>query len=263
MNQPSKLTRARALEIASLDQASGRRKLGQFRIEGWRAVESAIKSQIPLLEVIVRTDLANDTRLEPVRESGLEITAASTRTTSKLTNVVNDQGIVGVASIPIPDTTSLTSLRSIVALDGVQDPGNVGTIVRCAAWFGLGAVVAGPGTADFYNPKVVRSMAGSMWDVQLLPVEDFAGALAGLRDSGFEVVGADLHGMPLGDWNSGSKTVIVLGSEAHGISEAARGMLDRVLRIEGGPSDESGVESLNVAIAGAVIMYRLGRRSSA
>lgn len=265
MNQPSKLTRARANEIASLDRASKRRELGQFRIEGWRAVESAIRARADLREVVLRHDLLDDRgaelvqRARAVRNAPFEVRGVSARTSSKLSDVVQDQGIIAVAEIPEPDPGWMTEASRVVALDGVQDPGNVGTIVRCAAWFGFDAVLAGPGTADFYNPKTVRSTAGAMWDLDLVPSENLADELVLLKDAGFEIVGADLSGRPLANWQPGERTALVLGSEAHGLSEEAAGPVDTFLRIKGGAGVNAGVESLNVAIAAAVIMHHIAQ----
>lgn len=258
MNQASRLTRARALEIASLDRTPTRRKLGQFRIEGMRSVESAVAADVVLLEVVVKRELLDDPRLDFVRGGRYEIRSVDSKTASKLSSVVQDQGIVAVGRIPEPDPDWMRRASKIVVLDGVQDPGNVGTIVRCAAWFGFGAVAAGPGTADFFNPKTVRSMAGSMWDVDLVPSDNLKTVLRQLSESGFQLVGADLDGERLSAWDPPQKVALVLGSEAHGLSSEAAGLVDKLIRIEGGSAADVGVESLNVAVAAGIIMHRIG-----
>ncbi|MFV1979953.1 MAG: TrmH family RNA methyltransferase [Rhodothermia bacterium] len=270
MNQPSKLTRARALEIASLDRAAGRRKHGQFRIEGWRAVESAMNADAPLLGVVVRSDVLGDSRLKEfaVGAGGYEVRSLSTKAVARLTSVMHDQGILAISEIPITDRRSLTAARRIVALDAIQDPGNVGTLVRCAAWFGFDAVIAGSGTADFYNPKVVRSTAGAMWDIDLLTTENLPVELDRLGAAGFEIAAADLTGQHVTEWKPGEKTVLVLGSEAHGLADEIRetvGAVATFLRIDPAPREtargnahrNAGVESLNVAVAGGIIMHRM------
>jgi TrmH family RNA methyltransferase len=272
MNQPSKskLTRARALEIASLEHAAGRRKLGQFRIEGWRAVESAVHTGAPLLEIVVRSDFLGDIRLKElaVGAGRCEVRSLPTKAVAKLTSVVHDQGILAISEIPITDPHSLNNARRIIALDAVQDPGNVGTLVRCAAWFGFDAVIAGSGTADFYNPKVVRSMAGAIWDIDLPATDHLPEELDRLRAAGFDIVAADLTGRHVMEWKPGDKTVLVLGSEAHGLADDIREKVDAVgtfVRIDAPPRTtyrrdahrNAGVESLNVAVAGGIIMHRM------
>jgi TrmH family RNA methyltransferase len=257
MNQASRLTRARALEIASLDRSSTRRKLGQFRIEGVRAVESAVRANAPLVEIVIKHELIDDDSLNFLRELKCEVHRVDTRTASKLSSVVQDQGIVAVARISGPDPNWTAQASRVVVLDGVQDPGNVGTIVRCAAWFGFDAVVGGPGTADFFNPKTVRSMAGSMWDLDLVPSIDLNETIRGLAVSGLHTVAADLHGKPMSEWHIPDKLALLLGSEAHGLSPDIGKHVDTMVRIEGGNGSNLGVESLNVAVAAGIIMYRI------
>lgn len=273
MNQPSKLTRARALEIASLDRAVGRRKHRQFRIEGWRAVESAVTANAPLLEIVVRSDALADPRLEKfaLGAGRYEIVSLPTMAVAKLTSVVQDQGILATSEIPITDSQSLIAARRVVALDGVQDPGNVGAVVRCAAWFGFDAVLAGWGTADYYNPKVVRATAGAVWDVDLVTTNDLSERLRELWEAGFEIAAAELDGTPVDEWKPGEKTVLVLGGEAHGLTDSVReavramGTFVRIdgadrraeSRSRGATIRNLGVESLNVAVAAGILMHRL------
>jgi len=261
MNQLSKLTRGRALEIASLERAAGRRKYGQFLIEGWRAVESAVNAGAPLLEIVVRSDALDDPRLKEfeVGAGTCEVWSLPTKAVARLTSVVRDQGILATGKIPNTDCRSLIDARRIVALDAVQDPGNVGTLVRCAAWFGFDAVIAGSGTADFYNPKVVRSMAGAMWDVDLVATNKLPAELDRLMAAGFEVAAADMAGRNVLEWKPGEKTILLLGSEAHGLTGKIRETVAAVgtfVRI-GGARRNAGVESLNVAVAGGIIMHRM------
>jgi TrmH family RNA methyltransferase len=259
MNQLPKLTRARALDIMSLDSSAGRRKHGRFRIEGRRAIEAATVAGVRLVELMVRTDLVDEPGVKGILKRqgsvGCDLLAVSTKTSAKLASVVRDQGVIAVAEIPKQDLDTLRKVRRIVFLAGVQDPGNVGTIVRCASWFGFGAVIAGPGTADFYNPKVVRSMAGAVWDVKLATVADMAIELKELTASGHEIVGADMRGQSLGSWKPKDKMVLILGSEAHGLTDEIKASIGTFIRIEGGDQESAGVESLNVAMAAGIIMH--------
>ena len=266
MNQSSILTRARALEIASLEGASGRREHEQFRIDGWRAVSSAIDAGAELLEIVVQASLSDDPRLKQL-PTGCAVHELPARAVAKLASVVHDQGVIAVCKIPTSDGRSYLGGNRIVALDGVQDPGNVGTIVRAAAWFGFDAVIAGPETASFYNPKVVRSMAGSIWDVDLVGTDDLPATLHRLNEAGFELAAADMRGSPLNDWTPSGKSVLVLGSEGDGLSEAVHEKVNthgRLIRIESGATGTArstriskGVESLNVAVACGIIMQKM------
>jgi TrmH family RNA methyltransferase len=153
------------------------------------------------------------------------------------------------------DVAELYRLHRVLVLDGVQDPGNVGTILRTAAWFGLDAVLGGTGTADFYNPKVVRASMGGLWDVPVARSEALGEDLKTFKSNGFELVGADLDGLTLDQWQPESTGVLVLGNEANGISPEVRLLIDRYVTISG-RGKRGGTESLNVATAAGILMHR-------
>ena len=192
-----------------------------------------------------------------MQSSGRTVLEVSARISAKLSDAVNDQGVIAVAAIPEVDDDSLMGVSRLVVLDGVQDPGNVGTIVRCGAWFGFDAVLAGPGTADFFNPKTVRSMAGAMWDLSLHQTDDLVSTLGILKAADVSVVGTSLTGEGVGDWHPTSRMALILGSEAHGLSASVAALTDTLVRIEGGGRHGRGVESLNVAVAAGILMHRM------
>jgi TrmH family RNA methyltransferase len=210
-----------------------------------------------LIEVVVSAELAEDERVRQLRKHGCAVRVVSAKTSAKLADSVSNQGIVAVSRWPEPEPESLSSATRLVALDAVQDPGNVGSIVRSAAWFGIDGVIAGAGSADFYNPKTVRAMAGSMWDLGLIQVEDLASNLKQYRSLGFELVGADLAGQTLESWMPAGRTILVVGSEGHGLSPTVADVLDRSVTIEGPRGHREGVESLNVSIAAGIILHHL------
>jgi TrmH family RNA methyltransferase len=144
-------------------------------------------------------------------------------------------------------------------LDGVQDPGNVGALVRTAAWFGVQTVVGDEGTADFENPKAVRASMGGLWDVALARVPDLGPVLDRLAAEGAALWGADLGGTSVAAWAPGHTAALVMGSEAHGLSADVAERLHRsgggLVHIPGA-AGARGVESLNVSVAGGVLLAR-------
>ena len=147
----------------------------------------------------------------------------------------------------------------MLLLDGVQDPGNVGALVRTAAWFGVAAVVADDKTADFETPKAVRASMGGLWDVSLVRVPALGPVLDRLADAGVEAWGADLGGTPIGRWTPPRGAALVMGSEAHGLSEPVAEWLRQrggVVHVPGAGGERAGVESLNVVVAGGVLLHR-------
>lgn len=228
----------------SLSRKKNRDRLGQCVIEGFRSVDAALQAGIEPLDVLV--DASFDGEL-PV---GTVLTDA--RTLSKMANTTTSPGILAVVPTRLANAADLEALDRILVLDGVQDPGNVGTLIRTAAWFGVDAVVAGPDTADFFNPKTLRASMGGMWDVAVARVDDTAAYLQAeaLRRA---VWIADMDGISPGAWHAGDASALVMGSEAHGVDARIRALATGAVSIPGS-SARRGVESLNVAAAGAILM---------
>ena len=253
------MTRARLQEIAGLARRKERARLGQFLVEGVRSVEAAVAAGAPLVEVLVAVEAADEPRVAALL-AGAEVPVhrLPARDLARVSDAQHGQGLVAVArSVTVDlgaDPHAFEAAHRIVALDGVQDPGNVGTVIRTAAWFGAEAVLAGAGTADLESPKVVRSAMGGLWDVRLARTDDLSAALVVLRALGFAVQGADLDGVPLVEWASPERGVLVLGSEAQGLSDAVRARLDARVAISGGEGT-SGVESLNVGVAAGILLH--------
>lgn len=254
------LTRNRRQEIASLTRKKYRERLGELLVEGVRSVEAAVEGGAALVEVVVSEDVRHEPRIRALLDRlDVPVHAVTPREMATLSDVQASQGVLAVARIRRTSEAELAACTTVLALDGVQDPGNVGAVVRTAAWFGAGAVLAGPGTADFSSPKVVRAAMGGLWDVRLAQTSDLAEALRHLGQAGFRLYGADLGGTSALAWQPQTPSVLVLGSEAHGLSADVRALLDERVAISGA-EDRRGAESLNVAVAAGILMYRwLGR----
>ncbi|MFP4178266.1 MAG: TrmH family RNA methyltransferase [Acholeplasmataceae bacterium] len=136
----------------------------------------------------------------------------------------------------------------ILALDGVQDPDNVGALLRSASAFGFLHVILSPKTADLYNEKVIRASQGALFDlyVERGPLEE---RLVLFRRDGYQIVYADAHGGDQPDRNR--PLVLIMGNEGRGVSERIRRIADSAIRIE-----TKRVESLNVSVAGGIIMHQ-------
>lgn len=135
----------------------------------------------------------------------------------------------------------------VLMLDDVQDPDNVGALIRSAAAFGFLHVLLSPQSADLYNEKVIRASKGAIFDcfVERRPLKE---PLIALKNDGYQVVYADAHDQ--GEPSFHAKVVLILGNEGHGIQEALKNLSDRAIHI---PTQN--VESLNVSVAGAILMY--------
>ena len=259
------MTRQRLLDLVSLHRRKGRAAHGLFLVEGVRSVAAALAAHAPLAEVVV-DDAAGEAVAavaDAARAAGVAVTPVPTRTLDRLSDAATAQGVVAVAR-GVVQASLPAAARRVVLLDGVQDPGNVGAIVRSSAWFGAEAVVADARTADFEGPKAVRASMGGLWDVPLVRVPELAPTLDALAAEGVALWGADLGGVSVSDWQPGAASALALGSEAHGLSlPVASRLAGRVTIPPAGGSSvgvERGVESLNVTVAAGVLLHAWATR---
>jgi TrmH family RNA methyltransferase len=249
----SRLSHAGRKKITSLRQKKYRDSTGLCLVEGRRAVESAVAGGAEIREVVVTDEMLGDTAMAPLLSAAATVFVAPARDVERLSDVETSQGIVAVVATASSSLDDLKRCRRVVVLDGVQDPGNVCTIIRSAAWFGVDGVLGGRGVADFYGPKVLRASMGAVWDLKLARSGSVATDLNTLKSVGFAVYAADLMGESIDAWEPGTASCLVLGSEAHGISSEVAEVVDARVRIPGGRS-VSATESLNVAVAAGILL---------
>ncbi len=222
-------------------------------IEGWRSVAAAFEAGAPVFELLITPKMMDDPAVAALVLDHVVVYEISEKVARQLSTVDTAPGIMAVAGINATDLKQLEGMRRILVLDGVQDPGNVGTIVRTAAWFGIEAVLGNADTADFYSPKVVRASMGGIWDTALVREPAFIDTLMALKNTGFSLVGADLQGIPLDTWQPAGRVALVIGGEANGISTPVAALLDACITIPGRGA-RHGTESLNAAIAAGIMM---------
>ncbi len=252
-------TRAQVERLAALGSPADRRRAGAFLIEGERLLAEALAAGCaPELVALDErgVDAAGDL-LERARAAGAAIVQLSERAARRLSDRENARGLLAIVPLPAPwDGALPTRGRALlVALCGVQDPGNVGTLLRSAAAFGAHAALLTPGCADAFGPKVVRAAAGSVLRLPLAhpSVDELAGLAA---RHALQLVAAQTPGAP-GEEALGAlpaRCLLLLGHETRG---APRLPGARTVCI----AHEPQVESLNVAMAGSILLadwYRSG-----
>ena len=167
-----------------------------------------------------------------------------------------------IALFPLPEISSFdyNSLRNdlVLALDDVQDPGNLGTIIRLADWFGIEQIICSLGTADAFSPKVVQATMGSIARVNL-HYTDLPSFLENLGD-GFPIYGTFLNGTNVYEQELSKSGVIIMGNEGKGISKEVERYVNKRLFIPSYPAERPTAESLNVAIATAITCAEFRRR---
>jgi TrmH family RNA methyltransferase len=244
------LSRQKRTDIRKLSSKKHRVSSGQFIAEGRRSVEQILRNgRIRVTTVIT------DGREAPQGAGTVDILTRAEFDALRTTE--HSQGVIAICERPLPlEVADLVRLNGVIlAFDGLQDPGNLGTLIRTAAWFGVAGVFLGNGTADPFQPKVVRSTAGAtgaipyaMGDLtRFLKEAAKAGRAVLLLDGGPGAI-------PMQDLRPDPSAVLVLGNEGNGLSAEIRSAGYRSVAIQGRTEF---VESLNAAVAGAIALHHM------
>lgn len=240
---------AKIKHLIQLKQRKYRQKNQEFIIEGPHLVDMAITKAYPIKEIYLTKEI-NEAKYGAYAKEYISHDLAS-----YISDTQENQGIYALCPLP-KENFYLTDevYRSMVILDGVQDPGNLGTIIRTSDAFGFKQILLGKGTADPYNAKVLRSAQGSHFNVQLLQV-DLIDAITKLQAQGYHIYATALNpkATALNELKrqSLSPFAIIFGNEGAGVSSKLLEMADEHLYIP--MTGEQ--ESLNVAIAAAICLY--------
>lgn len=259
------LSKTKLQYLTSLSQKKVRDREGVFLIEGWRSLEEA-SHFLKEIEFLIYTRRAiQDARAASVISSARKLSRGHAEITeaqfSAIADTVTGQGVAAAVKKLTPNRIEMTEqLRNrnvafVVALDGIGDPGNLGSIIRTCDWFGTDTVFLGPGCVDLYNPKVVRSTVGSVFHLRIIDLSDssdlFQNTLMALRSEGFSLYGAEVRGSsPLQSIVWAEKSVLVIGSEARGLSSEVLDLVDHHVAIP----RYGKAESLNAGVAAGVLL---------
>ncbi len=230
----------------ALKDRKGRRESGCFLVEGRKMVEEALASAFDVETVLVQEGMElPDGLTMPVYELPAHVLAA-------VCDTKTPQGIAAV--VRMKEQSALG--KHIVVLDGVQDPGNVGTIIRTADAAGLDGVLLSTQCADVFSPKVLRATMGSIFRMNLRTTDDLPGELTKLREKGYSILSSQLDGTPFYEREKvAEQFALIIGNEGNGVSEQVQQTATHRVRLP----MRGGAESLNAAIAAAIMMYELMR----
>lgn len=237
--------------VKSLATPRGRREAGCFLAEGPRCVLDSLP-YFKLRDLFCTAAFAAD---HPELTTP---TIVDRRTIGRMSQQQTPQPVLAVFELPQQKPYAYNGQLTI-ALDAVQDPGNLGTIIRLADWFGIADILAGPGTADAFQPKVVQATMGALARVAVHRVEDLAQTL---RLTGAPIFGTFLDGSDLYSTRPEltPQPIVVMGNEGNGICPEVEKTVSRRLRIPSFPPGRQTSESLNVAMATGIIISELSRR---
>lgn len=239
--------------VKALQQKKFRDETGLFTVEGEKMVDEAVASPFKVENIYRREDIGEDAM-------------------KRISALSSPSPVLAVVRKPediyIDDVSKLTSLLSkgglYLALDTIRDPGNLGTILRIADWFGIDAVFATKDTVDVFNPKVVQATMGAIFRVKMhyvdLPALSDVVLTAGGKIFGTFLDGLNIYSRPL-DNGDEAPVLIVIGNESEGISPAMAKLVTDRLYIPPYPADDPGSESLNAAVATALTVAEFRRRT--
>lgn len=250
-------------KFKSLTVKKYREKELLFLLEGQRYIDTAIKNGVKFEAILFDNETWNLT-LENVSKrtyiDTAQVYVMSESLFKELSQTEQSQGIIGV--LPLPESKSLLQMldsseavSQIIMLDRIQDPGNLGTIIRTADAAGIATILLVKGTVDAYNPKVVRSTAGSILYVNLIEVDGSIDNINLIKSKGYRVVVTALEGAK--DYNDtsnyGEKNCLIIGNEANGVSDLLLQAADSRVKIP----IIGQAESLNASVAAGIMMYKL------
>jgi TrmH family RNA methyltransferase len=245
---------ARLKAIRLLLNKKHRLESGTCLIEGRRFVAEAL-ARPGTVEALLLTHGAAGTpegsaMLRDAARAGTPVFALTEKQLDGVSDTVSSQGILAVIRIPGVEPGEILRLAgpgaTLVALDGVADPGNIGTIIRTCAWFGAGGIFLSERSVELSNPKLLRSTMGAVFALPVASGVDLPALIPRLKREGFSVLAAEAGGEPArAALRCGGRRLLVFGSEAHGLSAGVRALADAVFGIPG----SGGIESLNVSVA--------------
>ena len=245
--------------IRKLKDKKYRDESNEYVVEGVKLVEEAVKENAKIKQIIVCEDttrtyeIPTQIMLEIAR---YECISVSNKIFNIITQVTNPQGIMAIIEKNAQNAKIDYTQDIIVVLDDVQDPGNLGTILRTVDSIGLNQIIVSKGTADAFNSKVVRSTMGAIFRIKIIEVENLAQAIKEMRKHHFKLMVTSLQTKNSIYDIDFYKKIIVIGNEANGVSKEIQDMADEKAKIP----MLGRTESLNASVAAGVVMYEYVRQ---
>lgn len=229
-------------EIIKLNSSKYRKETSLFVVEGYHLVEEAYKSNL-LTEVFILD--GKDIQFE------VEKTYVTESVMKKITSLESYSEVIGICKMKEDNIVG----SHILMLDNIQDPGNLGTIIRSAVAFNIGTIILSEDTVDLYNSKVIRSSQGMLFHVNIVK-KDLINAINDLKESGYKIYSTDVeNGIEINNVKNVDKYVIIIGNEGNGVKKEILSLSDEKIYIK----MNNKCESLNAGVAASIILYELSR----
>lgn len=226
-------------------------RLDSYIVEGIKMVKEAISENQEIALIAIREDFKIDFDTKKMK-----IVTISNKIFNDISDVKTPQGILAVIK-KNQNNQIETNSDYILALDSLQDPGNMGTIIRTADSANINQIIINKTTVDPYSPKVIRSTMGAIYRTNIIEVEDLKATLKEMKLKGFQIITTDLKAtQSIYDINYNNKTVVVIGNEANGVSQEILQTADKKVIIP----MLGKTESLNASIAASIMIYEYVRQ---
>lgn len=226
-------------------------RLDTYIVEGIKMVKEAISENQEIELIAIREDFKIDFDTKKIK-----IVTISNKISNDISDVKTPQGILAVIK-KNQNNQIETNSDYILALDSLQDPGNMGTIIRTADSANINQIIINKTTVDPYSPKVIRSTMGAIYRTNIIEVEDLKATLKEMKSKGFQIITTDLKAtQSIYDINYNNKTVVVIGNEANGVSQEILQTADKKVIIP----MLGKTESLNASIAASIMIYEYVRQ---
>ena len=245
--------------IRKLKDKKYRDESNEYVVEGVKLVEEAVKENAKIKQIIVCEDTTRTYEIPThimLEIAKYECISVSDKIFNIITQVTNPQGIMAIIEKNAQNAKIDYTQDIIVVLDDVQDPGNLGTILRTVDSIGLNQIIVSKGTADAFNSKVVRSTMGAIFRIKIIEVENLEQAIKEMRKHHFKLMVTSLQTKNSIYDIDFYKKIIVIGNEANGVSKEIQDMADEKAKIP----MLGRTESLNASVAAGVVMYEYVRQ---
>lgn len=244
--------------LNKLQEKKHRTEFQEFIAEGAKGVGEALKEDAEVVLIIIEGKRRDEKEFaaltKTAEQKGVPIEFCARGDIGEIKTTDTFPGVLAVIAQRDISLEHIINNNPIICLDGVKDPGNLGTIIRTADWFGVPNLLLSEDCVDPYNPKVVRSTMGSLFRVTVFESHHLPTTLTTLKEKhGYEIVALDMHGEPIEKLRSSKKTAYLFGSESHGIRSSLEPLISKRYTIQGAGR----AESLNVAVASGILMSHL------
>lgn len=231
--------------IKSLQQKKIRVSEGCYVVEGIKLVEELIEDQPENIRTLYRLENADLEIPESIKQ-----VVITTKELERISGLKNPNQVLALVNIPDKKIVNVFEEGLVLLLDDVSDPGNLGTIIRTADWFGIETIICSPECVELYNPKVAQATMGAIFRVNVY-YQELNDSIQNLKAQGYTVFAADMKGQDVFKTNLPKKSAVLMGSESHGVDPNFLPQCESITIPGKGKS-----ESLNVAIAASIIMSR-------